>query len=202
MSAKTQHHTERGFDRLVNFSDAVVAIAITLLVLPLADLTDEAPGTDAITLIADNGDTFLAFVMSFLVTGMYWLIHHRVFESIVDYDSALAWLNMFWLMGIVLIPFTSSLVADDGWGGGSGTFYCLSLGLVSALLGLISVHVRRTPALQAPGAAPDPAGWIRAWVFTGFFVALAVVAWYFPDQASWAMFLLFPLGRAVRRPGI
>lgn len=104
-------HTERGFDRLVNFSDAVVAIAITLLILPLVDTATELNDKTVSELLADNWVKLLVFVISFAVIGRFWLAHHRMYENIVGYDKPLLWANLFWLLTIVFLPFPTELIA-------------------------------------------------------------------------------------------
>ena len=74
----TEHGTARGFDRLVFFSDAVAAIAITLLILPLVDGVSKQ-GSLSNLLDADR-DRFLAFLLSFLVIARFWTIHHSLFD--------------------------------------------------------------------------------------------------------------------------
>src|SRR3712207_2209345 len=71
--------TDRGLDRLVTFLDAVVAIAITLLVLPLVDvIPDEGRDVDLGALLADEAGRFGAFALSFAVIAQLWLVHHRI----------------------------------------------------------------------------------------------------------------------------
>lgn len=192
-----QQRTERGFDRLVNFSDAIVAIAITLLVLPLMDLetVDPDEGTWALLTNDATSPVFLSFALTFLVTTIMWLAHHRLFEYVSDYDDALIWLNMFWLMLIVLLPFMSAELNKDGPTTGTAPIYCLIMAGLSAVLGLISRHVRKHPALLAEGAKPEDLGGIRSWAFAAYLAALAILALWFPDTAVYLLFGLFFVGR-------
>lgn len=163
--------TERGLDRLVNFSDAVVAIAITLLVLPLVDLAADAD-VDAIELVSQNYLAFLAFLVTFIVTTIFWITHHQIFELIAAYDSRLLWLNSAWLLGIALFPFTSELINTGGFAGGAGLLYCATMAGLAGVQALITLHVRAQPGLWAPDvtAADFHPGW--AWAYAGFFAAV------------------------------
>lgn len=101
------------FERLIFFSDAVFAIAITLLALDLvrgfeASVEQHATGTLAEHLYGLRG-LVTAFVISFGVIGLFWSGHHRVFRSIGDVDYLLILINLVYLMFIVLIPFASFL---------------------------------------------------------------------------------------------
>jgi hypothetical protein len=79
-------------ERLVFFSDAVFAIAIILLVLPLteAHLDDEHLTSELLALWPE----LLSFALSFLVVGTYWIAHHRMFNHIVRLDARMLWINL------------------------------------------------------------------------------------------------------------
>src|SRR5918998_5814172 len=75
--------TDRGLDRLVTFLDAVVAIAITLLVLPLVDVLPDEGGTVPLgDLLAEEARRFVTFLLSFAVIAQLWLVHHRLVERV------------------------------------------------------------------------------------------------------------------------
>jgi uncharacterized membrane protein len=76
--------TTRGLDRLVFFTDAVTAIAITLLVLPLVDSVTEAAhaGLSAEQFIGNNVAAIAGFALSFLVIARLWIAHHSTFEHV------------------------------------------------------------------------------------------------------------------------
>src|SRR3954468_2635419 len=109
-------HGDLGFERVVFFSDAVFAIAITLLVIDLklpatAELTDERQAWQA---LAATVPRLAGFVLSFMVIGAYWVAHHRMFRFIMRVDSALLWRNLLLLMFIAFLPFPTSVFSESG----------------------------------------------------------------------------------------
>ena len=108
--------TKRSFDRFVNFSDAVFAIAITLLVLdirlPAIDATALRPPLAA--QLPGMMPNLFAFMLSFVVIGGYWVSHHRFFKSVDRSDARLVWINLLVLFFIVLLPFPTQIVAEYG----------------------------------------------------------------------------------------
>ncbi len=111
--------------RIAAFSDGVFAIAITLLALQL-----EIPAIGDVDVWAEVYDlrfNFLAFAISFVVIGAYWIAHHRMFSEIERHDGTLLWLNLLSLFFIVLIPFTTSLVGEHGDQPISVAIYALSI---------------------------------------------------------------------------
>jgi uncharacterized membrane protein len=105
-------HTERGFDRLVNFSDAVVAIAITLLILPLIDLvTDDKGDGSHFDFELSTFIKVISFVLTFWMMSRMWLGNHQTFEQIKDYSKALMSLTIVWLALMVFLAFPSGMLA-------------------------------------------------------------------------------------------
>ena len=104
--------SDRGLDRLVNFSDAVVAIAATLLVLPLVDTASTIGSQHVGTLLAHNWRQIFSFVLSFAVICRFWVVHHGMYEYVQTYSSRLVWMNCFWLLTIVFLPFPTQLVGS------------------------------------------------------------------------------------------
>ncbi|MDZ7577978.1 MAG: TMEM175 family protein [Candidatus Nanopelagicales bacterium] len=193
-----RHHTQRGFDRLVNFSDAVVAIAITLLVLPLTDLEVGDQKLGAWDLLVHNSHAFTSFLITFVLVAAYWLIHHRIFEYLRDYDGAIIRLNLLWLLFIVLLPFLSYLMQESGLADGTGALYFGDIAALSILLGLIGHHASRHPELMTPEADKGDLGGPRGWVLGGYSVFLAVLSVSAPTVAGWGAFGLLFLSWAMR----
>ncbi len=113
---RAAERTKRAFDRFVNFSDAVFAIAITLLALdvrlPSLDSTGMAPALGP--QLPGLMPNLFAFMLSFVVIGGYWVSHHAVFKIIDRSDTRLLWLNFLVLFFIVLLPIPTQIVADYG----------------------------------------------------------------------------------------
>jgi uncharacterized membrane protein len=103
-----------GLERLVFFSDAVTAIAITLLAIdlriPVADSRYSAQ--ELWKVIAGLNTDLIALLISFLVISVYWVSHHRYFQYIERYDNILIFLNMIFLFLIILMPFAASLLSN------------------------------------------------------------------------------------------
>ncbi|MFK4299361.1 putative membrane protein [Arthrobacter sp. GAS37] len=106
--------TTRGLDRLVFFTDAVTAIAITLLVLPLVDSVTQAArdGLSAEQFIGNNFAAISGFALSFVVIARLWLAHHSTFEHVRSYSSPLLLLNLFWAFTVVVLPLPTEMVSQ------------------------------------------------------------------------------------------
>ena len=101
-------------ERMILFSDAVFAIAITLLAIELkvpailSDVTDHKLAESLNEMIPK----FIGFLISFLIIGQYWTTHHRLFGFVVNYNLRLMWLNLFFLLAVILMPFTSAFYSE------------------------------------------------------------------------------------------
>ncbi|MBL8155585.1 MAG: DUF1211 domain-containing protein [Anaerolineae bacterium] len=102
-----------GLERLVFFSDAVFAIAITLLVLDIRLPETEGLLTDGQLrdALVGLGHQYLAYILSFLVIGVFWIGHHRRYRFIHRYDGMLLFLNLLLLMIVAFVPFPSALIS-------------------------------------------------------------------------------------------
>jgi hypothetical protein len=158
----------RSFDRLVNFTDAIVAVAITVLVLPLVALRPRSGETTVWDVINDNTGQLATFMFTFIVVAMMWRIHNRVFRYLAGFDGTIFWLNATWLLLIVFLPWSSSMYGTgiDGFSataqniwfsggeglGGAGVLYWWNLALLSFIGGAIIAYARRRPALISKDA--------------------------------------------------
>ncbi len=124
-----------GLERLVFFSDAVIAIAITLLAIEirLPALPEGAPIGPALWALWPR---YLSFVISFVVIGTYWIAHHNMFEYIDRYTPTLVWLNLLFLMCIAFTPFPTAVVGEYGTLASAQIFYAGSV-VVTGVIKLI-----------------------------------------------------------------
>ena len=121
-------------ERLVFFSDAVIAIAITLLVVTLAIPEATENVGDA---LLDRWPQMLSYVLSFLVIGVFWMAHHRIFRYVRSIDQRLIWLNLLFLMCVAFIPFPTGVLGDHDGSRGAIVFYAAAIGLTGAVLALM-----------------------------------------------------------------
>lgn len=111
--------TDRGFDRLVNFTDATIAIAITLLILPimdgLRDTYSEEGGSisDVGQFLTDERVNFYVFVQTFFVMFWLWWANHKTFEKFAEYDFFLVVLSFVWIVFMVALAFPLDLAAHS-----------------------------------------------------------------------------------------
>lgn len=139
--------------RLVAFSDAVVAIGITLLVLPLIDLVPEAvrSGDPAVDVVIGNLVPIGSFLLSFAVIWRIWTVHHQVFATVETVSGAVSFVNMGWLACIVFLPFPVDLIGTYGAEPFVLGLYVGVLLLSSITLAVMAFTLRRS---QRDGAAP------------------------------------------------
>src|SRR5215831_16445501 len=115
------HELKKEFqlERMILFSDAVFAIAITLLVIDLKvpqiheNISDKALLGELAQLLPK----LVWFIFTFWLIGLYWTIHHRMFGYVINYNRKLIWLNLFFLLTIVLMPFSTGFYGE--YSGGS-----------------------------------------------------------------------------------
>lgn len=190
-------------DRLVYFSDAVVAIAITLLVLPLVDLVPEARREPVAELLSVNYGPIFAFGLSFAVIARLWMVHHAAFDGIERVGHAVVLVDMVWLLTIVVLPFAAALTGDKGDDPLTPQIYVgvLAVNLLSmTVLSVLTHRERGDDADETSARRIDGAGGSASMAVIAFVVVLVA-----PALSFYPLLLLFvsPLGdrvvRAVRR---
>jgi uncharacterized membrane protein len=105
---------KQALERIVFFSDAVFAIAITLLALELhvPEIPIDQVAAQMPQQLAAMTPKFLSFVLSFLIIGSYWVSHHRDFLHIRRYDQRLIWINLLLLMFVAFLPFPTAMLGN------------------------------------------------------------------------------------------
>lgn len=193
--AKTKHEDTSGdlaLDRLVFFSDAVFAIAITLLVLEIKvpHLPSAASNADYWQALIDLIPSLFAFVLSFLVIGRFWMGHHERYAALDHFDARLLWPNTLYLMAIAFMPFATAFL-----GANLGHFVpALVYNVTMVVLGLLAIWLARTVELVS--GRPQTDGY-------GFDIVLAgltcvALTWVFAP-ASQAGMMTVPLWSRLER---
>lgn len=202
--------TGRSFDRLVNFTDAVVAVAVTLLVLSIVDIRGASSEMTVWQVIADNASQVITFVFTFFVVALMWSVHTRVFNGLRGFDRTIFRLNLLWLIAVVLLPWPSAMFGEGfrdnesefsgGQGlGGAGLLYWGTLAFIALMSQLMIVHIRRHPELLDPEGPGLPGHRLRGVAFITAFTTLGVVSLFAPIASAWLTIGLFPLGYMLNR---
>lgn len=112
MNKKSEDHME--LERLLYFSDAVFAIAITLLALELKVPTHEAVSneTEFRNALLAMFPTAIGFVSSFILIGQTWIEHHRIGKLLIGVNRGILWRNLGLLFFVAIMPFTTALVSE------------------------------------------------------------------------------------------
>jgi uncharacterized membrane protein len=122
-------------ERLVLFTDAVVAIIITLMVLEvkMPTLPHHASDAQLTQALSDLWPKYLAVFLSFMVVGQFWSMHHRRFAWVPHVTAPVVWLNLLFLLFLATIPFVTAILAEQT-GRLSTMLYAADLAIVSLIV--------------------------------------------------------------------
>jgi uncharacterized membrane protein len=134
--------------RLEAFSDGVFAIVITLLILDIRfpEVTYDQFANALVSLFP----RILAYVMSFIIIGLYWVVHHSSMHAIKKTDRGFLWLNILLLLGVSFIPFPTSLLGRYPFQAWPIVIYGLTLIACNAVGYVMLVYVWYHPHLAIP----------------------------------------------------
>ena len=188
-------------ERVVFFSDAVVAIAITLLALalPVPGGFHGMTNGQLLHALHRHWPDYLAFLISFLVIGNHWVVHRQIFRYVSRINRKVTVPNMGWLLMMILTPFATRVLSGSGAFGVRFTLYALIQVIASACLLLMSREIARGGLLRpgAPESASHPDHAASLAVIIAFLVSIPVAfvtGWAF---ALWGTVPL--LARVLRR---
>ena len=179
--------------RLEAFSDGVLAIIITIMVLEL-----KVPHGDGLAALWPLLPVFLSYVLSFLYVGIYWNNHHHLFQAAERVNGAVLWANLHLLFWLSLIPVVTGWVGENHLAAAPTALYGAVL-LMSAVAywilqrTLIAANGRDSTLAQALGRdwkgklspvlylAAIGLSFVHAWLADAVYVAVAMM-WFIPDQ--------------------
>jgi len=209
MSNKLHNELKKEFqlERLILFSDAVFAIAITLLVIEIKiPEIHEKPVTENAVLhkLAELIPKFVGFLVSFLLIGQYWIVHHRMFSFVINFTDRLIWLNILFLFAIALMPFSTGFYSEYVLRGvvTPVIFYTANI----ALLGLANFLMWRYLSNQknnlTENLTPALAKYfsLRALTVPTIFVLFSFVYLYYPTIAFFIPILIPFIMRLIFNP--
>ena len=180
-------------ERMNAFTDGVIAILITILVLEL-----RPPEGHGFADILDEKGQLLAYVLSFVFVATYWVNHHHLMQIVHRVDGRTLWANMFLLFCLSLTPVATAWLGGAGVESGPVAAYAIVLlacGVAYGLLTLALLALHETDSQLAQAIGRDRKGkvslacycvalvfaWIEPWVSVALFIAVELI-WFIPDR--------------------
>ena len=179
--------------RMEAFSDAVIAIIMTIMVLELT-----IPHDPSLSALAALLPKLISYALSFVVLGIYWNNHHHLLQAAKHVNGRVLWANLHLLFWLSLIPFTTGWVGENDF----ATLPVALYGMVLLLSGfaynllavsLIALHGKDSVLARAVGpnikgyaslgiyASAIPIAYVNAWIAFGMYILVAVI-WFIPDR--------------------
>lgn len=186
-------------ERLKAFIDAVVAIAMTLLILPLMEsvIALGRENRSALEYLREDYGQLISFVMSFLLIATFWITHHRIFDRVTRTTSGLLWLQVAWMFTIVWLPVPTAMLGSMDTDTLQKILYVGTLLLTSLLLLATRLYLRAHPELHAISDVALRQGIAVGVVLSALFAAALLLAVLIPGGAGYfAMFLMTLSGPA------
>ncbi|MGZ7067388.1 MAG: TMEM175 family protein [Methanobacterium sp.] len=183
-------------NRIEALTDGIFAIAMTLLVLALAVPDIAEPITNGAVQNALYGiiPSLYTLILSFILLALFWNIHHRVFQRIKQVNNILLWINMIWLLFVVLVPFSASLTGKYGQFPISHAVFNINMLGLSIFLFLNSFYAHRSGAIDER-VDPRDITMIKRDNLTFIVISLLALSLSFiaPRYSALVYLLIFPL---------
>ena len=169
--------------RLEAFSDGVMAVAITLLVLDLP--VDRNSPLSLAEQLREEWPTFAAYVVSFLIVGVIWLNHHAIFHAATHVDRHVLVYNLLLLMFVAAIPFVTSTFAEYGFDGGMDArvavlLYGIVMEGMAISFSLILARLLKTGEVPRTQDLDDRKLLFRYGVGHLLYPVITLVSWFYP----------------------
>jgi len=178
--------------RIEAFSDGVIAILITIMVLGLA-----APRQADLAALRPLIPTFLSYILSFVFLGIYWNNHHHLLQAVERVDGRVLWANLHLLFWLSLIPFVTSWVGENDFAPWPVALYgvvllCAAVAYYILARALLALHGQGSVLASALGsdfkgkvsiliyAVAIPLSFVNSWLAGALYVLVAVI-WLIPD---------------------
>jgi uncharacterized membrane protein len=180
-------------NRLEAFSDGVLAIIITIMILEI-----KAPENDSFESLKPLIPVFLSYVLSFVYIGIYWNNHHHMFQVVKKVSGSILWSNLFLLFWLSLIPFATSWIGSQHFAAVPMSVYgfiLLMSGFSYTILydKIIKLEGKDSVLYQAVGNDKKgkismlcyilaiPLAFVSPWI-SGFLYTIVALMWIIPDS--------------------
>jgi len=173
-------------ERLTAFSDGVIAIIITIMVLEL-----KAPHEASFSALGPLAPTFLAYALSFAYIAIYWNNHHHLFQATRRVSGSILWANTHLLFWLSLVPFSTAWLSETHFARAPVAFYGLSLLAPAIAYFILSRALIRSGALE-PKVAEAIGADIKGWISMAVYVCGVALAYALPHGAM-ALYALVAL---------
>jgi uncharacterized membrane protein len=183
-----------GKGRLEAFSDGVIAIIITIMVLEM-----KVPHGDRWADLSSLGAIFLSYVLSFLNVGIYWNNHHHMLHAVKQVNGRILWANMHLLFWLSLMPFTTGWMGENHFASTPVALYALDLLMCAVAYIILQTQIIKlhgNESVLAAAVGGDTKGKISlsayviailtalagySWLAGALLIAVALI-WFLPDR--------------------
>ena len=182
-----------GKGRLEAFSDGVIAIIITIMVLEL-----KVPHGAELSELWTLGPVFLSYVLSFANVGIYWNNHHHLLHAVKHVSGGILWANLHLLFWLSLFPFTTGWMGENHFATWPVIIYGINLllaGVAYTILvrAIIAAHGKESDIAKAIGSdfkglvsiaayvTAIVVAFVNPWISGGLYIAVALI-WFIPDR--------------------
>jgi uncharacterized membrane protein len=202
-AAERRPEADRDRDRIVNLSDGVFAIAITLLVLDIRapNIPENLVATELPAALLSLWPKYFGYVLSFVGISTFWMIHHSIFRPIRAYDRTLLYLNFLFLMVVAFVPFPTSLLGEYGNYQLPVAVYAATLAIGRLLLTAIHWYSTRNDSLLSEGQDPRTVRFflIRGLTIPVIFLLSIGVSFFSVSAAIWSWVVMLVVDTVILR---
>ena len=181
--------------RIEGLSDGVFSITMTLLVLKLEvpAVMHHSSNSDMLDQLLELGPAFATYVVTFLIAGGFWFLHHLTFHFIRQVNGMLLWVNLLFLMFVSLLPFSAGLMGHLFVHPVSQYFYIGNQLAIALLLNAHWFYAKRRDLVDGPDTRQISRLTLRISMTAAVFVVSLIVAFFLPAW-SWIPLPVFLLG--------
>jgi uncharacterized membrane protein len=182
-----------GKGRIEAFSDGVIAIIITIMVLEI-----KVPHGEDLASLVPLIPVFFAYVLSFINIGIYWNNHHHMFQAVKHIEGKVLWANLHLLFWLSLMPFATGFMSENHFATVPVALYAFDLFMCAVaytilVIHLIGHHGRDSEFAKAIGSDRKgkisvlayliamPAAFVHPWISLVLILAVACI-WFIPDR--------------------